>query len=534
VAQPTIAKREKRWLFAYSMFLVVLTSFPYILAFINQGADWVFTGFLFGVEDGNSYIAKMLNGAQGAWLFRSPYSAVEQQGALLYLPYLLLGKLLGSKASHIALVGLYHLFRVIAIGALSFAVHNFISLHIQESSLRKIGLIVATLGGGLGWVILAFGQTAWLGSLPLDFYSPESFGFLAIFGLPHLTLARALLFWGLTNYLNNRSDVKSMRFRIALLWLAMGLVHLLAVVVGLVLLGTHLAFTALRNRQGDYSEKEQARWTQHFNQAIWAVSGAALPLLYNAWLYLKDPYLQAWAAQNLIPSPHPFHYLLAYGLLLPFVYFGARHLLSKDYCLGSFPVLWLLLLPLMVYSPFGVQRRFAEGVWIAFLVLALAAFESKPLRYRQSWRWLFAALGPTTAILLLGSLRLAQNPELPAFRPIEEISAFGEFRAQSQNGVLILTSFQTGNALPAWSPSSVLIGHGPESVGLPDLSSRVYSFYGTVSSDEERINLIQEFGVDYVFLGPAERELGKWRAEDMHELDLIIKNGSYSIYRVLE
>ena len=40
-------------------------------------------GFIFAVEDGNSYIAKMLSGVQGAWLFRTPYTSMQQGGVLM-------------------------------------------------------------------------------------------------------------------------------------------------------------------------------------------------------------------------------------------------------------------------------------------------------------------------------------------------------------------------------------------------------------------------------------------------------------------
>jgi len=49
---------------------------------------------------------------------------------------------------------------------------------------------------------------------------------------------------------------------------------------------------------------------------------AGIFVLYNAWDLYSDPYIHAWAAQNLIHSPNPVHYLLAYGLLLPFAALG--------------------------------------------------------------------------------------------------------------------------------------------------------------------------------------------------------------------
>ena len=60
--------------------------FPPPRGFWLQGSDWRFTGFFIGVEDGNSYIAKMLSGTAGNWIFRTPYTAYPQNGFLAFLP----------------------------------------------------------------------------------------------------------------------------------------------------------------------------------------------------------------------------------------------------------------------------------------------------------------------------------------------------------------------------------------------------------------------------------------------------------------
>ena len=57
-----ISREEYHWLWKAVLFLLILTSIPYLIGFARQGSEWRFAGFLFGVEDGNSYIAKMLSG----------------------------------------------------------------------------------------------------------------------------------------------------------------------------------------------------------------------------------------------------------------------------------------------------------------------------------------------------------------------------------------------------------------------------------------------------------------------------------------
>ena len=50
--------------------------------------------------------------------------------------------------------------------------------------------------------------------------------------------------------------------------------------------------------------------------AIWAGLVALPFVVYNFFALNQDPFLQRWTAQSSIPSPHPLHYLLAYGVML--------------------------------------------------------------------------------------------------------------------------------------------------------------------------------------------------------------------------
>jgi hypothetical protein len=95
-----------------------------------------------------------------------------------------------------------------------------------------------------------------------------------------------------------------------------------------------------------------------------------------------------------------------------------------------------------------------------------------------------------------------------------------------------MASYDTGNALPAWVPVRVVIGHGPESIGLEVLLPKVERFYSVESSDDERLRLIQEFNVRYIIYGPLEAALGGWQPEDAGYLQLAYKAGEYQAYQV--
>src|SRR5512142_1853833 len=194
-----VERAERKWLWGFALVVVLLTTLPYLFGFLSQGSGWVYTGFVFGVQDGNSYIAKMLNGSKGDWLFRSPYTSYPQRGVLAFFPLMLLGKLV-PQGQHAALVGLFQAFRIASMFLYVFAGYDFIALFVCQPRWRRLGVTLVTFGGGLGW-LSAFGLKLWGSSLPLDFYSPETFGFLMVYGLPHLACARALLLWALRDYL---------------------------------------------------------------------------------------------------------------------------------------------------------------------------------------------------------------------------------------------------------------------------------------------------------------------------------------------
>lgn len=185
---------HRKWVLGFTLFLIFLTSLPTILAELSAGEDWVFTGFLFGVQDGNSYIAKMLRGFAGDWLFTTPYTAYPQSGIFAFFPYYLLGKLAAPPGLHDQLIAIFHWLRVGGIIFLVWSLDRFLRFFLgDDEGLIRWGLMLATLGGGLGWLYLAGAERLWGGDLPLELYSPESFGFLMLMGLPHLLFARGFL-----------------------------------------------------------------------------------------------------------------------------------------------------------------------------------------------------------------------------------------------------------------------------------------------------------------------------------------------------
>jgi len=578
---------ERRWVLWFGLLVMILTSFPYVLGYARQGEIWQFTGFVFGVEDGNSYIAKMISGSYGAWLFKTPYTTSIQRGVIAFLPYLALGKLAFDGGIHEQLVVLYHIFRIGGGMLAVLATYDFLSIIITNIGLRRIGLVLCILGGGLGWLGIILGSK----SMPLEFYSPETFGFLSLFGIPHLSLARATFLWSLVIYLRfvSSGDPSWWRqsIRLGLLWLATAVAQPITALVLGILIGLHCLATGLwqilrkmpltlRGARKKYVTPSPANsgvdFVRDLDSSVTTLPRNDVPnkgelekglrkwlgivlmvfvsffipapfLLYNYFSFSTDPFLRTWTAQNLILSPEPAQYLLAYGLVLPFAIAGIFQLLRRDAWMGMFFTAWMLALPLLAYAPFNLQRRLLEGAWIGLVALAVAGMEgwreaalsssNTWIKARYSSRWILLLAFPTTIMLIVGGLLATWRPSMPVFRLNDEIQAFAYLRQSASPGEVILASFDTSNALPAWAPLRVVIGHGPESVALTNLRPQVEAVYSSGWSADKRKQFFNEYDVRYVIWGPMERKLGEWDPGIASYLKKAFEVGEFQIFEVI-
>jgi len=516
-----VSRREWRWVAIFTIIALFLLLLPYVLGFSREGTQWRFSGFLVGVEDGNSYVAKMRQGSDGAWLYRLAYSSEPQRGALIYLPYLLLGKLAAPPALHLQLIALFHLARLVAAAGMIFATYWFLAMCVADVSLRRVGLLLATLGGGLGWVQLASGSmTSWT-SMPLEFYSPESFGFLEAFTAPHLAAAHALLLLSLIFFLRGAlSADRGGGWKAGAALLGAWLFQPLTVPIAWVVMAAYVALIAIADRIGRRgrslkpgSSGLRARPSPlqlAFGHAARAVSLSFVPVVYSAAAFNLDPVLRQWTSQNLLPSPPPTEYLISYSLLLLFAIPGIFAVVRRREASGALPVGWLLVFPALVYFPINLQRRLADGFFVALLALALGGYEylegRAPRGFPRLLRILLVTLSlPATVLLYVGSIRSALQPASPEFLPASEVGILNWLDQNADPRSVVLCSFDTGNAVPAYTDLIPYIGHGPETLFLQEKLQSVSAFFAPGSTSSLRQEILDKTGAGWVMLGPSER-----------------------------
>jgi hypothetical protein len=523
--------KEWRWVLGWSAVILLLTSLPYVYGALISTPQSQFGGFVIGVADGNSYLAKMRLGAVDGWQFHLFYTSEPHAGAYVFLFHLLLGKF--ARLSGLSLVLVYHLARVVCGMLLLATVYYFAAFFTPTRPVRRLAFWLVGVGSGLGWLVIALGLIDQLG-MPLDFYSPEAFSFHVLFGLPHLALAEALLLWAVLLV------VMAWEKRMASYALLAGCALAAVAAIGafyLVIPCTVFSVVWLL-RRWHTGRMPDHPWTEAVLATI-ALAVAAPVLAYNAYVFLTNPAFKVWSAQNLILSPSPIHYLLAFGPLGLLAAVGGWQIWKGGSVRGMMLIGWSVLVPVLVYLPFNLQRRLAFGAQVPLSILAATGLwrllhaEAFPRRWRIVSAGVVTLLALSNLVLLAGAASEVSRQSAPIFHSQAEVRAADWLGERTTSDQVVLAAFETGNYLPTRMSARVFAGHGPETIHA-DLKADMLNRFFADGDDAFRTKLLRDYGISYLFYGPVERAMGRFSPEDAAYLQQVYDNGSVQIYQVVK
>ena len=528
-----INRKELRWVFIFTFVVIVLTTLPYAIGYIRQNPEWKFTGLIFNLDDGNSYLAKMLRGAAGDWLFRTPYTTIQQSGVISFLPYLLLGKFTSPPGQYDQIIFLFHLFRWVGIAFVIYAFYHFIAHFVSQISLRRWGTVLVVFGGGAGWLALIGLRNLWGTELPLEFYSPETFGFLSFLGLPHLLFSRAFLIFGFSSFLFARPQTKEIKtfLKLILPWFLIGFFQPMSLITGWTVIGSYLGFIFIIDKF--ISKRDNPDFQIYIRNAIWIAGVSAPFVVYNFFAFRTDPVLKSWLSQNILKSPPVLDYFLAFLFVFTFALIGLIKLFKTDRNTAIFFGAWIVIFPLLAYFPLSIQRRLPEGIWIALVSLAIISISYMSNKNRNLSLLIISLGFITTFIILVGSIQSVIQPSSPRFISKTQQDAFQFLQKPEYKNKNILASFANSNKLPAWVPVFVLTGHGPESVDQKEILPQVTLFFNGSLTKAEKFAFLKEFGVNIIYFGPENRKLLTSKSE-LEYLEEIYSNDDVEIYSVIQ
>jgi hypothetical protein len=479
-----------------SVIVLSLITLPYILANQVDGAEAVFSGFLFNPLDGNSYLAKMYQGWLGSWRFQLPFTAEPGDGAYLFLFYLFLGHL--ARMLGLSILAVFHTTRILGSIVLLVSLWRFFSTLIKPAHTRNLAFGLAALGSGLGWLLIP------LGSFTADFWVAETYPFLSMYANPHFPVGLALVL-GLvtpakTEKISWRRIIQTGSYALFL-----SVINPFGVVIVLMVLGGNLVVAWISKN----------KWKPLARKLMVSLFFGLPILFYDYWVAYSDPVFQSWNAQNFTPSPPVWDVIVALSPVLILALIGGPSLWKRNAVSNNQPVtrlaIWGVLGLILLYMPFSLQRRFMLGLYIPLSGLAALGIEAiakdKLDRFKMLSIGTYVVALPTNLVILLAAFSGIQSQDQQIFLSRAEQAAFTWILTNTHQDAVILTSPEMGLFIPAHTGRRVVYGHPFESVDAAATEKMVLDFY----TGEKVSSILASQMIDYVIWGDRENEIGDYR-----------------------
>jgi len=211
---------------------------------------------------------------------------------------------------------------------------------------------------------------------------------------------------------------------------------------------------------------------------------------------------------------------------------------------------WFLANFFLIYIPTDYQIHMLNGWQVPIAVLAtqglfryiLPFVESLGDRHRWLWskekirRWLVVGLVlivlPTNVYLFLWRFVDLGRHDYPYYLHNEELAALTWLDTHANPDDVTLSSLTVGQYVPALTGTHTFLGHWAQTVDFYGKSTMVDEFFASSTNDARRQEILQQYGVDYIFYGPIERAMGSYTPQTSPILRRVYASSQVEIYQV--
>jgi hypothetical protein len=249
--------------------------------------------------------------------------------------------------------------------------------------------------------------------------------------------------------------------------------------------------------------------------------------------------------------------LIAYGLLLVLAVLPLLRKSWREQIDDSLVFLWLWLVAaaVLLYGPFGQQRRFVQGLQVALSILATVGLKTVVVPWLTGTRpfravvarprytadgmislflFAFVAFCGLASLYLLADVTAttALVQPYPFFRTDEEATAAAWLRENGDPSSVVLATYETGNYIGAQVGYPVVIGHWAETVNWQSRLDDSNAFYGQTVDEAWRQQFLAANDVSFVWYGPLERAYGDYDPSHSKYLRVLYRGPETQIYAV--
>ncbi len=544
-----IKVEQKRWLLSkeivevagITVFIMLITSLPYIYGYLSAPPDRQFMGIALGTPDTTQYFTWMRSFGQNL-LIDNRMTAEPTEPVFFNLLWWLLGQL--AARTGWSLPAIYQLFRLLTVATFVPLTYWLCGVFLRETRQRWTAFWVVLLGAGWGWVLIVgkylTGTLPW----PFDVYIVEPNSFLSLVAFPHFS--NAALFMVVIFMLDlfafewRRADYAVWAGVVGLL---LGLVHAYDLLLVYAVIGLFALAVAWRD----------GRWweTVLYTALIGLIScPGALYSFYitKAFPTWRDVLAQFANAGAWTPSPpHLFillglPFILALGTLM-----SLRPLISQDNR-SLFIKVWFVVHCFIIYLPVNYQIHYLNGWQFPIAILATQGLFEKigpwlqqkiPAGERRMPQWgtiiavfcIIAAI-PTNVYLFAWRFYDLGHHDYPYYLYRDDVAALKWLDQNSGPNGVVLSSEVVGQYIPSQTGNRAFLAHWAMTLDLYEKRDIVQNFFDQSWPDSERRSALKKYGVEYVLWGEAERDLGGLDPGTLPYLTEVFSTPAAKLYHV--
>ncbi len=542
-----IQRSEWRFVGVVAVIILLLSSLPYVFALLTAPSDKHFMGFVYNVSDHGQYLS-WYKGFQTSFLIPNTLTPEPNPAVFFNLLWFILGRL--GYYTGWSYIAVYQLFRWVSGAFFLGMVYVFSALFFPDVRQRRTAFLVTTLGSGLGWILVVLKYTLTPGELlfPLDVYIAEGNSFFCIMAYPHFAEAAGLILavLGLLLVGERRGQLRYALFA--------GLVaHFLGWQHGydlLIVWGIPSIYAGVR-------WLVDRKWPAYWFKAM-LVTGLLSwpPALYSVLLTRLNPIWKEVLAQFSnagVYTPNLFHMLILMGFplllaMLTLVLLAFKRIESEpSEQLAAhghlFIGVWFVAGWAMTYIPTDFQIHMLNSWQVPIGFLATIGLYGYIVPILMRW-WnlrrsrtvaVFAFLvliSLTNVYLWMWRFLDLNRHNYPYFLHSDDVAALEWLEEHTPSSAVVLSAYDTGRYVPGLSGRTAFLAHWAQTVNFFDKRDRVTRFFDAQVDDEERLETVQTFGVDYVLYGPAERALGQYNPADSPLFSATFSSPQVTIYGV--
>jgi len=423
----------------------------------------------------------------------------------------------------------FQIFRLLAIPLAAIMLHALISQIYREKSKRNLAFLLTAFASGLGWIWVLEKYLVRPHHLdfPRDVYTMPGNTLWSMTGAPQLVFALAILcavFWMTLRGLQSEKWGWSIGSAFAALFLGMGHIYdLVTVWAVLLIFGCLLVL------------RDGWRWSRFWRLGS-VVLLSAPSAAYWGWVAsdANPIWKQALAQYDVLGvfTPDPPHLLVLLGIPLLIALVTYRGVVplkgqtNEQLLIKS----WFGITLLLIYLPLRFRIMLLNGYQIPLAVLATQGYydhfvpwlQERLPRLQRPFRLdrsdarraanilLLLAVLPTNLYLIAWRVYDLSEHDYPFYLNEDDFHALQWIEENAGPEDVILSSLSIGHYIPGQTGARPFLSNMVMTKDSDWKRAKVREFFDWESSDSTRRQLIEDFGIDFLFWGEAERRLGDY------------------------